>query len=73
MKVKDLIERLKRLDQDAMVLIPDGFTPGFYQETLVTLKNNVKKHSEYELVYVDESYLDKHQTKGELIETVCID
>ena len=76
MKVKELIKVLQKYDRlypDAKVLIPDGFTTGFYQEAMVASKSNVKEHREYETIFVDEDYLDKHETKGDIIEIVCID
>ena len=73
MKVKDLIERLKRLDPDAMVLIPYENHVGLYVEMASVLEDKVKPHSELDEVFVDDAYYKKHPNKGKAIKVVNID
>ena len=73
MKVKDLIERLKRLDPDAMVLIPYENKVGAYVETECVVQTKAKSHSELDDIYVYKPYYKEYPTKNVTYKVVTID
>ena len=73
MKVKELIEDLKKADPEAIVLIPsDSGKVGMSVVPEFILQTTAKQHADLDEIYIDEVFYKNFPTKGEEIIVVAI-